>query len=154
MNRLKRLIMRSPIGLYRMRLGGLLGSRFLLLEHTGRNSGLPRKTVLEVLETGEDAAPIIASGFGERSQWCRNISIDPEIWITRGRTRTRAQAQRLDHTQARAVFERYRINHARAAKMLGGRIGVSLVDDLESAAEKLPLFRVAPHPIEVDPPLS
>ena len=141
-NRFQRLLMRSPIGLYRIGLGGLLGSRFLLLEHTGRKSGLSRTTVLEVLETGEDDGPVIASGFGERSQWCRNITSDPEVWFTRGRTRTGAQAQRLDHTQALAVFQRYRVNHARAARVLGGGIGVSLVDDLESAAQKLPLFRL------------
>ena len=142
MNSLQRFLMRSPITLYRVQLGGLLGSRFLLLEHTGRKSGLPRKTVLEVLETGGDDSPIIASGFGERSQWCRNIIADPKVWLTRGRKRTKATAVRLENSDALAVFERYRINHTRAAKMLGGQIGVSLIDDPGDAAEKIPLFRL------------
>ncbi len=142
MNRLKRFFFRAPVGLYRVGLGGVLGSRFLLLEHTGRTSGQLRSTVLEVLETGDDGAPVIASGFGESSQWYKNVTADPSVWMTRGRTRTTATAVRLDHDEALAVFERYRVDHPRAAKMLGERIGVSMIDDPEDAAAKLPLFRL------------
>jgi deazaflavin-dependent oxidoreductase (nitroreductase family) len=140
-NRVERFVMRAPIALYRMRLGGLLGGRFVLLEHRGRHSGLVRRTVLEVVESDGDAL-VIASGFGESSQWCRNVSADPHVWFTRGRTRTSALAERLDHEQALTVFERYRVDHARAARVIGRRVGVSLVDDLDRAAEKLPLFRL------------
>ena len=145
MNRFQRFLMRSPITLYRLRLGGLLGRRFLLLEHVGRKSGEPRKTVLEVLEEGDDGVPVIASGFGEGSQWYKNVSADPGVWITRKRTRTPALAQRLGHDDAVEVFERYRVDHARAAKVLGDRIGVSLVDELDVAADKIPLFRLEPR---------
>ena len=62
--------------------------------------------------------------------------------VTRKRTRTRATGVRLDHDEAVETFERYRVNHARAAKVLGSRIGVSLVDDLNTAANRLPLFRL------------
>ena len=40
---LKRIMFRAPIFLYRIGLGGLLGKRFLLLNHIGR------KTVMEVV---------------------------------------------------------------------------------------------------------
>jgi hypothetical protein len=36
-----RWIVRAPVGLYRARLGFLLGPRMLMLEHTGRKSGAP-----------------------------------------------------------------------------------------------------------------
>lgn len=145
MNRFQRFLMRAPIGLYGVGLGGILGSRFLLLEHLGRSSGRLRKTVLEVLETDADGAPVIASGFGESSQWYKNVSADSDVWFTQRRTRSPATARRLDRHQALEVFERYRIDHARAAKVLGKRIGVSLVDDPETAADKLPLFRLEPR---------
>lgn len=144
MNRVQRFLFRAPIGLYRVGLGGLLGGRFLLLEHVGRSTGEVRSTVLEVLETGDDGAPVVASGFGETSQWFKNVTTDPSVWFTRGRSRTAATARRLDHDEALAVFERYRLRHGRAAKLLGKRIGVSLVDDLDDAAEKLPLLRLEP----------
>jgi len=146
MNRFKRFVLRAPIGLYRVGLGGLLGNRFLLLEHVGRTSGEMRQTVLEVLETDDDGAPVIASGFGVTSQWFKNVSANPDVWFTRRRTRTRATAQRLDHVQAVEVFERYRVDHARAAKALGSRIGVSLIDGLDTAAEGIPLFRLEAQP--------
>lgn len=143
MNRFQRLLFRAPIGLYRVGLGGLLGKRFLLLEHVGRKSGVQRRTVLEVLETGHDGVPAIASGFGEKSQWCKNVMANPEVHVTRGRTRTPATADRLDHADAVEVFERYRVNHPKAAKALGGRIGVSF-DDVDAAAAKIPIFRLRP----------
>jgi hypothetical protein len=43
------LALRLPSYIYRLRLGGLLGHRFLLLTHRRRKSGLTRRTPLEVL---------------------------------------------------------------------------------------------------------
>ena len=49
----------------------MVGERFLLLTHTGRNSGVPRQTILEVLqhETASDAYYVL-SGWGERPIGC------------------------------------------------------------------------------------
>lgn len=138
--------MRAPIGLYRLGLGGLLGKRFLLLEHTGRKSGLRRQTVLEVVEIDNTAGPIVVSGFGEGSDWCRNLTANPEVAFTLGRRRVVATARRLHTAEGVAVFDRYRIKYPKAAKAIGSRIGVSLVDDLDTAAAKLPLFRLVPKP--------
>jgi hypothetical protein len=44
-----RLALRLPIYLYHLNLGWLLVHRFLLLIHRGRESGLLRETVLEVI---------------------------------------------------------------------------------------------------------
>jgi deazaflavin-dependent oxidoreductase (nitroreductase family) len=143
MSRFGRFMMRAPIGLYRVGLGGLLGKRFLLLEHTGRRSGLLRRTMLEVVE--RDAAPIVVSGYGERSDWYRNVSADPNVTYTIGRRRVAATADRLDHAAAVAVFERYKESHPKAAKVIGRRLGVSLIDDVDGAAAALPLFRLDPR---------
>jgi hypothetical protein len=48
-SRLLRLIFRFPILLYKIGLGWLFGSRFLMLTNIGRKSGLKRQVVLEVL---------------------------------------------------------------------------------------------------------
>jgi deazaflavin-dependent oxidoreductase (nitroreductase family) len=145
MSRFTRFMMRAPIGLYRVGLGGLLGRRFLLLEHTGRRSGVARRTMLEVMERDDTDAPIIVSGFGDRSDWYRNITADPAVAYTSGRRRVEATAKRLGPAEALAVFERYRVEHPKAAAVIGRRLGVSLVDDLEAAAAVLPLFRLAPR---------
>ena len=145
MTRITRFFIRAPIGLYRLRLGGLLGKRFLLLDHRGRKSGLPRRAVLEVVEIDDSATPIVVSGFGEESDWFRNVTANPQVAFTLGRRRVDATAQRLDHDDGVEVFDRYRTNHPRAAKAIGNKIGVSLVEDLEAAADKLPLFRLVPQ---------
>jgi hypothetical protein len=43
---LSRMVFRLPIWLYRLRLGWVLGARFLLVHHVGRRTGLPRRVVL------------------------------------------------------------------------------------------------------------
>lgn len=67
---LLRLLLRLPNCLYRLHLGWLLGSRFLLLAHRGRRSGRWRQTVVEVVQhnPGSDTY-FIASGWGEKSNW-------------------------------------------------------------------------------------
>lgn len=63
--RLRRTLFRAPILLYRLGLGGLLGSRFTLLTHTGRSSGRPRQVVLEVVGRHQASGGyLVASGFG------------------------------------------------------------------------------------------
>lgn len=54
---LMRLMMSSPIWLFRMHLGWLLGDRFMLLTHTGRKSGQPRQTILKCFSTIQPVTP-------------------------------------------------------------------------------------------------
>ena len=59
-----RWLARAPIGLYRARLGFLLGSRLLMLEHLGRKSGARRYVVLEVVARPRPGTYVVASAFG------------------------------------------------------------------------------------------
>ena len=77
-----RLVWRAPIWLYKLGLGGLLKNRFMLLNHTGRKSGrksgLPRQNVLEIIRYDEQNDLFyVASGFGEKAAWFRNITANP-----------------------------------------------------------------------------
>jgi deazaflavin-dependent oxidoreductase (nitroreductase family) len=87
--------LRFPIWLYHLHLGWLLGHRFLLLNHMGRKSGLPRQTVIEIVryDKATDVC-IVASGWGTKSDWFRNLQQRPEVTITLG----------LRGLKARAVF--------------------------------------------------
>lgn len=133
MTPLRRAFFRAPIGLYRLGLGGLLGRRFLLLQHVGRKTGLPRRTVLEVVGS-EEGAPIVVSGFGERSDWLRNTVARPEVRVTWGRRSFDARARVMGIEEAVAVFDDYRRRHPRAARLLGGALGVSALDPAAAAA--------------------
>ena len=81
-----RLAFRIPIHLFRLKLGWLFGSRLLLLNHTGRVSGKPRQSVLEVAERNGDSY-VVASGWGPTAAWYRNVLHNPNVTIQVG-TRT------------------------------------------------------------------
>lgn len=69
---LLRLLFRTPIVLYRMRMGWLLGGRFLLLAHTGRKTGKTRRTVIEVVAHDQSVPEVaVIAAWGERAQWVR-----------------------------------------------------------------------------------
>lgn len=110
-----RALVRAPILLYRCGLGPVLGSRLLLLEHTGRVSGERREAVLEVTARPGPGRYLVVSGFGERAQWFRNIVSTPEVRVSVGRRRSvPARAVRLPPDRAQELFERYPVTHPRA----------------------------------------
>lgn len=143
MTGVRRALFRLPIAFYRLGLGWLLGRRFLLLTHTGRRSGLRRHTVLEVVDS-EGSAPIVVSGFGPKSDWFRNLGVDPAVEVAWARDRFAARASVVSPPAAAEVFRRYRVAHPRAARALGRALGVSITDDPEGAAAAMPIVKLDP----------
>jgi deazaflavin-dependent oxidoreductase (nitroreductase family) len=93
---LLRLAARTPIWLYRLGLGWLLGGRFLMLTHIGRKTGRPRQVVLEVVHHDRDSQTfIVASGWGVQSNWFQNVQKTPQVVVQSGRRRCEATAERL-----------------------------------------------------------
>lgn len=83
---LARIGFRLPIQLYKLGMGGLFGTRLLMLTHIGRKSGLKRQTVLEVVRHDKTKNEfIIAAGFGRKSDWVQNILVHPEVTVRCGR---------------------------------------------------------------------
>ena len=140
-----------PIWLYRLRLGWILGQRFLLLTHTGRKSGLPRETVLEVVDHDEtEDVYFIASGWGERSQWFRNIQKTPEVVVRVGTRSFQATAKRLVQEDAANVLARYAERHPSAFRtlsktMVGEALGGTKEECLR-VAQSVPLIALRPKP--------
>jgi deazaflavin-dependent oxidoreductase (nitroreductase family) len=74
LSRSLRLVFQAPAIIYRWRCGWPLGHGFLLLIHVGRRTGLPRRTVLEVVEyRREGREAIVISAFGRNAGWLRTI---------------------------------------------------------------------------------
>jgi deazaflavin-dependent oxidoreductase (nitroreductase family) len=121
---LARLAWRAPIWFYRLGLGGLLGGRFVLLNHIGRKSGQPRQAVVEVVRHDkETGAYIVASGFGEKADWYKNVMAHPEITIQVGRSRMAARAERLPLPQATDEMLDYNRRHPATLRTLAGILG-------------------------------
>lgn len=76
--------------------GALLDERFVLVNHIGRKSGLPRHAVLEVVHHDHETGIfVVASGFGEKSDWYQNVMAHLDISIQVGRTTVLVRAERL-----------------------------------------------------------
>ncbi len=111
-NGLLRLLFRAPICLYRLGLGNLLGHRFLLLIHVGRRSGLPRHTVLEIIEYRAVGPELVAmSGFGPEADWSRNIEATHRSGIVVGSRHFEVVHRLLETAEVVSVFASYERRH-------------------------------------------
>jgi len=72
-------LFKAPTHLWRLGLGWLVGRLFVLITHTGRQSGLPRRTVVEYYTLNDRKYAVAA--FGETAQWCLNILADPRVTL-------------------------------------------------------------------------
>ncbi|MEP7133374.1 MAG: nitroreductase family deazaflavin-dependent oxidoreductase [Chloroflexota bacterium] len=131
---LVRLAMRSPILLYRLRLGWLLGKRFLLLEHRGRKSGVIRRTVIEVVDHDPQVGSfVVAAAWGNKSDWFKNISAYSKVTIEVGLRKFSAIARMLPNDEATHHLTVYAKKHPLAFKQLGS----ILIGSTSSESEKI-----------------
>ena len=86
-------LFRWPVHLWRLGLAPLIGQVMMLITHTVRRSGLPRRTMVEYVRI--DGVKYVASGVGSRAQWYRNIEADPRVTIQTADGVERVRARRL-----------------------------------------------------------
>jgi deazaflavin-dependent oxidoreductase (nitroreductase family) len=118
---LLRIGLHMPVYLYRAKLGWLLGDRFLSLTTVGRKSGQPHQIVLEVvLHDKLSGTYYIASGWGEKADWFRNIQANPKVTVVVGSRRFEAQAVRVAPQETEHILLTYAKQHPYAARYLSG----------------------------------
>ncbi|WIM90157.1 nitroreductase family deazaflavin-dependent oxidoreductase [Candidatus Mycobacterium wuenschmannii] len=107
--------MRIPIWAYRLGAGALFGERLIMLQHIGRKTGNRRYVVLEVIGHPTPQTYLVASGFGEKAQWFRNVSASPRAWVyVSGRSPVAASARILPRHEADHALGDYIKRHPRA----------------------------------------
>lgn len=113
--------LRLPVLLYRIKLGRLLGERFLMLIHTGRKSGLPRQTVIEVVKHDKTTDTYyVVSGWGEKADWYQNIRKTPQVIVhVRGR-KFQTQVEFIPLEKAIEIVNSYAREHPVAFNELSG----------------------------------
>lgn len=135
-----RRLMRLPIALYRARLGFLLGTRFMMVEHTGRKTGASRQVVLEVFGHPHPGTFLAVSGFGEKAQWFRNVRADPHVRISVGRhASSPATARVLTGAEARDALREYAARHGRAWRTFKPVIESTLGKPIDDGQTELPM---------------
>lgn len=146
-----RTLYRFPIKLFRLHVGWLLMGHFLLLTHIGRKSGLPRQTLLEVLlhDRAKDVYYVMA-GWGEQSDWVKNIEKTPQVEISVGHRHVRALASRLPSEEAESKVIAYARQHPRLIRYLPRLLGYRIdgtQEDLRALARLgiVLAFEPTPH---------
>ena len=82
-------VSRWSLPLYRLRLGWLLGHRFLLITHVGRKSGKTRRTCVMVLRFDARSGEAFVAAGGPRADWYLNIQASPAVQVAVGARRYR-----------------------------------------------------------------
>jgi deazaflavin-dependent oxidoreductase (nitroreductase family) len=122
-----RLAFRLPIYLYRLGLGQLLGHRFMLLTHRGRRSGRVYQTALEVVRYDPSLREtVVASGWGERSDWYRNLKAHPALEIRSRRERYAPEQQFLTPEEVYQEIVDYERRHPWAVRIVPSVLGFRL----------------------------
>ena len=142
---------RLPIWLFRFHLGWLLGQRFLMIEHTGRKSGLSRKTVLEVLrhDTSNDTY-YIGSARGKKSNWFQNVSVNPEVAVHVGFRKFNTFAKQVPIEITELELLSYARRHPIAIRELNRLVGYQIEpteEGLKSLAQLMPVLALRPYKV-------
>lgn len=137
---LKRLA-RLPVVLYRLNLGRLLGHRFLVIVHEGRRSARIYSTVVEVIHwDSERAEAVVASGWGERANWYRNLRATPAREVLIAGERFRPSQRFLDLDERITTLRAYQRQHPRLTGVVGKLLGLpDPGNDLHAIASRLPM---------------
>jgi deazaflavin-dependent oxidoreductase (nitroreductase family) len=148
------LLYKLPVWVYRLRLGWLLsrpllGFWFLMITHRGRNTGQTYHTVVEIVRYDRVANEyIVASGYGEASDWYRNLQATSALGIQVGNRHYTVEQRFLTPDQVYLEFVDYESRHPRSARTLPRHLGLPY--DRSEAQRRVvtsALRMVAFHPI-------
>jgi len=133
---LMRALMRAPLVLYRLGLGGLIGKSTLVLTTTGRRSGRQRATPVNYWEAG--GVFYVIAGSGTHADWYRNLVARPEVEVQIGRRRLRAIASPLTdpREKAHALWLFGERSPGTAERYFGVRRGAAEEDLVPLAAQR------------------
>lgn len=95
-----------------------VGGRIMVLTHTGRKSGIRRRTPVNYAEIGGEL--YCTAGFGNISDWYRNLLVKPqvEIWLPDGWWAATA-SDVTDRADSLPILRQVLINSGFAARAVG-----------------------------------
>lgn len=135
------------VTMFRLGLGPLISNSrsgyIMVLTTVGRKSGLLRRTPVNYAIINEDV--FCTAGFGEASDWYRNLQADPavEVWIGNRWWTGRAEIVSGDDSQRLNILRQVWINSGFAAEAFEGIDPKTCSDDeLAEVAESVPVVRI------------
>ncbi len=148
-SRLRKWLFKTPLVLWRMGLGPLLGHIFCLLTMRGRKSGEPRHFMTEYYRDGEKL--YVACAYGEQSQWYKNLMADPYVTVQTWKGAEPMKATRVtDGTELLKFVEGFRKRDPITLQwyLEGKGIDQNSAEDILAHKTDLHIFRFDPtdHP--------
>ena len=109
-----RALARSPLFLWRLGLGPIIGKYMMVITTKGRKTGKPHRVMTEY--HAMDGLKYAPCAFGEQSDWYKNLQADPYVTIQTAVGTERVLASRvIDDGE---LLEVYHLVHHRNAPML------------------------------------
>ncbi len=145
--------LRLPRVLYRIGLGGLLGQRFILLNHIGRKTGTVHQTVVEVVGHDQDSDTYyVVSGWGFKAQWYQNIIAQPDIIVQVGRRKLSVHAEPLPPEEAVRLIRAYQARYPVAARELGRVMDIDMGSTDDARLQQIIRDRLPMLGLRLQPP--
>jgi deazaflavin-dependent oxidoreductase (nitroreductase family) len=119
-----------------------------MLEHTRRRTGTRRYAVLEIVHRPRPGTYVVASGFGTRAHWFRNVRANPKVRVHTGAHRPAgATARLLTSEENAAVLAAYQRSHPRAWATLKPVLQTTLGTRMDNDGTSLPMIAldITPH---------
>ena len=137
-----RFFFRVPVWMFRLGFGGFM-SWWIMLTTVGRKSGLPHRTVVDIVQRDGNKTYVVAA-YGRRADWVRNLQANPSLEGQIGWDRFDAKATFLSEAERDAfLFDLY---HQRPTytRLVMRAIGVKLEneEDVRRAASKMLVLRI------------
>lgn len=134
---LLRILFRIPVYFYRVGLGWMFGKRFVLINHTGRKTGKQHQAVAEVVELEKETGNvIIVAGYGERTQWYKNLKKQLETTIQIGNQKYIVTIELISPHDGENIIARYLDKYGKLTGQLFSMIGYEW-DGTEADARKI-----------------
>jgi len=143
-----------PVHLWRLGLAPIIGHHMMLISHTGRKSGLPRRTMTESYRL--DDRSYAPCAFGEQAQWYKNIAADPRVTIQTADGALSAIASRVtDGDELVALFELIRQRSSSMLELYLDFLDISPEpEDIIAKKDRIYWFRFDPTVEPTPPPLE
>lgn len=139
---------RFMLTMWRLGLGGMMnawpetGGRIMVLTHTGRKSGLRRRTPVNYAEVAGQV--YCTSGFGAGSDWYKNMIAQPqvEVWLPQGWWQAVAEEVPQEDEHWLYLLRQVLIGSGFAARVAGINPHTISDDELAEVAKDYRLFRI------------
>lgn len=150
-NAIQKFFFNIPVWFHKIGFGGwerLIGAQWMLITTTGRKSGKPRETMLDVMDyNAATDTYYIEAAYGSRADWVRNIESNPRFQAQVRRRKFFAHLTSLSSGEAGEMMVNFYRTKPAYTRSIMAMVGMKFEgeEELRKIASKLTLFAVHPE---------